>query len=123
MGRQHRLAVAPVMDDVDISRDPWRRERGSVMEFDDPMYRKLVLAGPIAMLSRTPGRTKWLTRPLGYHNRYVLKTLLGLKESEIKALEKERVIGYWDYRVGQRPPIYYDISQDPIFNYPGGEDD
>jgi hypothetical protein len=32
------------------------------------------------------------------------------------------VVGYWDYRVGQRPPVYYDIERDPIFNYKGGED-
>jgi len=122
LGRRHGIAIAPVMDDVDICHDPWRRERGNVMEFDDDMYRKLVLEGPIAMLSGTPGRTKWLTRPLGYHNRYVLKKFLGLREDEIKALEKERVIGNWDYRVGQRPPIYHDIDKDPIFNYQGGED-
>jgi len=119
--RKHRLAVARVMDDVDICQDPWRRERGSVVEFEDDMYKKLVLEGPIAMLSKTPGRIKWLTRPLGYHNRYVLKKFLGLKEEEIKALEKEGVIGNWDYRVGQRPPIYHDIENDPVFNYQGGE--
>jgi hypothetical protein len=46
-----------------------------------------------------------------------LKKLLGLSAGEIKELEKERVVGYWDYRVGQRPPVYYDIQKDPIFNY------
>jgi CoA:oxalate CoA-transferase len=122
LGRKHRFAVAEVMDDVQISHDEWRHERGSIMTFDDTMYKKLVLEGPIAMLSKTPGRTKWLTRPLGYHNRYVLKKFLGLKESQIKELEKERVVGTWDYRVGQKPPIYYDISKDPVFNYEGGED-
>jgi len=123
LGRKHRFAVAQVMDDVDIHNDPWRWERGSVMEFNDDMYKKIVLEGPIAMLSKTPGRTKWLTRPLGYHNRYVLKKILGLKEDQIKDLEKEEVIGTWDYRVGQRPPIYHDIAKDPVFNYKGGEDD
>ena len=122
LGRKHRFAVAEVMDDVEISHDEWRRERGSIMTFDDTMYKKLVLEGPIAMLSKTPGRTKWLTRPLGYHNRLVLKKILGLKEAEIKELEKERVVGTWDYRVGQKPPIYYDITKDPVFNYEGGED-
>jgi CoA:oxalate CoA-transferase len=122
IGRKHRFAVADVMDDVQISEDEWRRERGSVFEFDDTMYKKLLVEGPIAMLSKTPGRTKWLTRPLGYHNRYVLKKILGLKEAQIKELEKERVVGNWDYRVGQRPPIYYDITKDPVFNYEGGED-
>jgi len=47
---------------------------------------------------------------------------LGLSEKEIKDLEKEKVVGYWDYRVGQRPPAYYRIDKDPVFNYQGGED-
>jgi CoA:oxalate CoA-transferase len=123
LARRHRFAAAEVMDDVQISEDQWRRERGSVIDFEDDMYKKLVIEGPIAMLSKTPGRTKWLTRPLGYHNRYVFKKILGLAEAEIKELEKERVVGTWDYRVGQRPPIYHDLAKDKIFNYEGGEDD
>jgi CoA:oxalate CoA-transferase len=122
LARKHRFAVSEVMDDVQISQDEWRRERGSVIPFEDDMYKKLVIEGPIAMLSKTPGRTKWLTRPLGYHNRYVLKKIMGLTEDQIKELEKERVVGNWDYRVGQRPPIYHDLAKDKIFNYEGGED-
>ena len=112
-----RFPFSVVEDDVTISKDEWRRERGSVVEFDDTMYGKLVMAGSAAMMSETPGRIKWLTRPLGYHNRYIFKTRLGLSEEEIRELEKERVVGYWDYRVGQRPPVYYKIEEDKIFNY------
>jgi crotonobetainyl-CoA:carnitine CoA-transferase CaiB-like acyl-CoA transferase len=122
LAEKHGFAAAEVMDDVQIHDDPWRRERGSVFPFQDDMYKELVLEGPIAMLSKTPGRTKWLTRPLGYHNRYVLKKFLGLTEAQIRQLEKERVVGYWDFRVGQRPPIYHNLEKDPIFNYQGGED-
>jgi len=122
LGRKHGFAISEVMDDVQISQDDWRRERGSVVSFDDEMYKKLVLGGPLAMLSKTPGKIKWLTRPLGYHNRYTLKKILGLSSAEIKELEKERVVGYWDYRVGQRPPVYYDIQKDPLFNYEGGDE-
>jgi crotonobetainyl-CoA:carnitine CoA-transferase CaiB-like acyl-CoA transferase len=122
VGRQFALPLSPVMDDLQICHDPWRRERGSVLFYDDEMYKELVLSGPMAMLSKTPARIKWLTRPLGYHNRYVFKKLLGLSEKEIKDLEKEKIVGYWDYRVGQRPPAYYRIDKDPVFNYQGGED-
>jgi len=122
VGRKFAFPLSPVMDDLQICHDPWRRERGSVVLYDDEMYKKLVLSGPMAMLSKTPARIKWLTRPLGYHNRYVFKKILGLSEREIKDLEKGKIVGYWDYRVGQRPPVYYDIERDPIFNYKGGED-
>jgi crotonobetainyl-CoA:carnitine CoA-transferase CaiB-like acyl-CoA transferase len=117
-----RFPLSEVEDDVRISRDNWRRQRGSEVEFDDPMYKKLVMAGSAAMMSKTPGRVKWLTRPLGYHNRYVLKTRLGLTEEEIRKLEKEHVVGNWDYRVGQRPPVYYNMEEDKLFHYDGEGD-
>jgi len=119
LAKEHGFPVAEVMDDFQIANDEWRRERGSVVVFNDDMYREFALPGPSAMLSKTPGRTKWLARPLGYHNRYVLKGLLGLSEKEIKKLEEERVIGYWDDRPGIKPPVYYDMEKDPLFNYQG----
>jgi crotonobetainyl-CoA:carnitine CoA-transferase CaiB-like acyl-CoA transferase len=117
LAEQYRFPAAPVCDDLQISEEAWRQERGNVVEFDDSMYGRLKLERGTVRLSETPGRIKWLTRPLGYHNRYIFKTLLGLREDQIKALEAARVVGYWDYRVGQRPPVYYDIENDPIFNY------
>lgn len=117
-----RFPLGEVQDDISIYGDEWRRQRGSVVEFDDTMYRKLVMAGSAAMMSETPGRVKWLTRPLGYHNRYIFKTRLGLSEDDIRKLEEDRVVGYWDYRVGQRPPVYYKIDDDELFNYSGEGD-
>jgi crotonobetainyl-CoA:carnitine CoA-transferase CaiB-like acyl-CoA transferase len=117
LAKKHHFAIAQVEDDYEITYDEWRQERGSVIEFHDDMYGKLMIPGPSAMLSKTPGRIKWLARPLGYHNRYVLKTILGYSDEEIHKLEKERVIGNWDDRPGIKPPVYYDISKDPMFNY------
>lgn len=117
LAKKHHFAIAQVEDDYEITHDEWRQERGSVIVFTDEMYGKLMLPGPSAMLSKTPGRIKWLARPLGYHNRYILKTMLGYSDEEIKQLEKERVIGNWDDRPGIKPPVYYDIAADPVFNY------
>jgi crotonobetainyl-CoA:carnitine CoA-transferase CaiB-like acyl-CoA transferase len=117
LAKKHHFAIAQVEDDYEITYDEWRQERGSVIEFHDDMYGKLMIPGPSAMLSKTPGRIKWLARPLGYHNRYILKTILGYSDEEIQKLEKERVIGNWDDRPGIKPPVYYDISKDPMFNY------
>ena len=116
---RYGFPAAEVADDVQIANEAWRRERGSVVRYEDKMYGSLVLSGAPAMLSKTPGRIKWLTRPLGYHNRLVLKRLLGLSEADIKELVKEKVVGFWDYRPGLRPPCYYDIRKDAIFNYEG----
>jgi crotonobetainyl-CoA:carnitine CoA-transferase CaiB-like acyl-CoA transferase len=109
--------AAEVLDDYQICHDPWRRQRGSVILFNDEMYGDLVMAGPSAQLSKTPSRTKWLARPIGYHNRLVLKKFLGMAEEEIETLEKKKVIGTFDDRPGLKPPVYYNLNEDPIFNY------
>ena len=111
------IPAAEVADDYMIANEEWRRKRGSVVLFKDDVYGNLVIAGPSAMLSGTPSRTKWLARPLGYHNRFVLKKFLGLSEAEIEKLEKKKVIGTFDDRPGLKPPVYYDLSMDPIYNY------
>ncbi|MEN6508518.1 MAG: CoA transferase [Smithella sp.] len=109
--------AAEVADDFMIANEEWRRKRGSVVLFKDDVYGNLAIAGPSAQLSGTPSRTKWLARPLGYHNRIVLKKFLGLSEEEIKKLEKKKVIGTFDDRPGLKPPVYYNLSEDPIYNY------
>jgi len=119
LAKRYAFPAGRVMDDWQITNDDWRRERGSIVEIQDEMYEEGIWALPAAMLHKTPGRIKSLARPLGYHNRYVLKKLLGLSSKEIEKLEKEDVIGYWDNRVGQRPPPFYDIEKDPMFNYEG----
>jgi crotonobetainyl-CoA:carnitine CoA-transferase CaiB-like acyl-CoA transferase len=119
LAKKHAFPVAEVEEDYEITNEEWRRERGSVMVYQDDMYGKLVMPGPSALLSKTPGRTRWLARPLGYHNRFILKKLLGYSDEEIKLLEKERVVGYWDDRPGIKPPVYYDMEKDPVFNYSG----
>jgi len=114
--------AAPVMDDRRLVEDEWRRERGSLMEFDDEMYGIGRWAGPAASLEKSPGRLKWLTRPVGYHNRYIFKKLLGLSDKEIQELIDEHVIGFWDHRVGQRPPSYWDLENDDLFHYQKDEE-
>lgn len=121
--RQHGFAASPVMDDWRLVSDRWRKERGSVIDFEDPMYGRGTWAGPAAALSETPGRIKQLTRPIGYHNRLILKERLGLTEKKIQLLEKEGVIGYWDNRVGKRPPSYIDIAKDSLFNFKREEEE
>lgn len=114
---EHAFPAAAVVDDYEICHDPWRRQRGSVILFKDDVYGELMISGPSAQMSATPSRTKWLARPLGYHNRLVLMKFLGLSEEEIKDLEKKKVIGTYDDRPGLKPPVYYHLEDDPIYNY------
>jgi len=120
LAREYAFPAAKVMDDRRIVNDEWRRERGSIVDINDEMYGEETSALPAAMLEKNPARIKWLAKPLGYHNNYVLKKLLGLSAKEIDKLQKEEVVGIWDNRVGQKPPPYYDVSKDPMFNYDEG---
>jgi crotonobetainyl-CoA:carnitine CoA-transferase CaiB-like acyl-CoA transferase len=117
LSNEKAFPAAEVLDDYQIFQDPWRRQRGSVILFDDEMYGKIILAGPSAQLSKTPSRTKWIARPVGYHNRLVLKKFLNMSDEEIAALEEKKVVGTFDDRPGLKPPVYYNLQEDPIFNY------
>jgi len=117
LANEKGFAAAEVMNDPMICDDEWRRERGSVILFNDEMYGEIALAGPSAQLSKTPGRPKWLARPLGYHNRLVLMKFLGMKEDELADLEEKKVIGTGDDRPGLKAPLYYNLDKDPIYNY------
>ena len=104
LARQGGFPAAPVMDDLQIANDAWRRERGSVIEFEDEMYGKGTWPGIAAALEKTPGRIKSLQRPVGYHNHYVLQKILNLSKEQIRDLEKSHVIGYWGNSIGAKAP-------------------
>jgi crotonobetainyl-CoA:carnitine CoA-transferase CaiB-like acyl-CoA transferase len=120
LANERGFPAAEVMDDYQISQDPWRRQRGSVILFKDEMYGEIILAGPSAQLSKTPSRTKWTARPVGYHNRLVLKKFLEMSDEQISALENKKVIGTFDDRPGLKPPVYYNLEEDAVFNYGRG---
>jgi crotonobetainyl-CoA:carnitine CoA-transferase CaiB-like acyl-CoA transferase len=121
LAEKYAFPAARVMDDWRIVKDEWRRERGSIVDINDEMYGEETSALPAAMMEKNPARIKWIAKPLGYHNKYVLKKLLGLSVKEIERLQREKVIGTWNNRVGHKPPPYYDVSKDPMFNYDEGE--
>ncbi len=102
--RRHGVAAAPVMSARDHCESAHFRARRSVWEHEDPVYGRMVEYGPAPKLSATPARIRWAGKPVGFHNEFVLKRLLGLSEAEIRELEAKRVIGKWADRVGAKPP-------------------
>jgi crotonobetainyl-CoA:carnitine CoA-transferase CaiB-like acyl-CoA transferase len=104
LGARHGFAAAPVLSARDHFDHPHLRERRAVWQLDDPLYGDLVEYGPAPKLSETPGRIKWPARPVGFHNRYVFSSLLGLTAPEVRDLEERGVIGRWAERPGAAPP-------------------
>jgi len=67
-------------------------DRGGIIEVDDPLYGKLLIQGTKPALSETPGRIKWVSRPMGWDNETIFRKYLGIQSNELRQLEKEGVI-------------------------------
>jgi len=104
LGELYRFGSAPVMGFKDHNYDPHLRARGMVWEIDDPVYGRVVEVGPVVKMSETPGRLRWSAKPVGFDNEYVFVKMLGLRPSELKALEEKGVIGKWAPLLGSMPP-------------------
>jgi crotonobetainyl-CoA:carnitine CoA-transferase CaiB-like acyl-CoA transferase len=103
--RRAGVAAAPVMTARDQIDDPHLRARRSVWAYDDPVYGSMVECGPAPKLSETPARIKWAGKPVGFHNEFVLKRVLGLDDERIRQLYAEGAIGRWaEGRRGAGPP-------------------
>jgi succinyl-CoA--D-citramalate CoA-transferase len=92
-----RLAAAgvpagPVYDIAGIYQDPQFRERGMIVEVDDPDVGPLALPGVVPRLSRTPGALAGAGPRMGAHNTEVYRGLLGLSAAECDALRERGVI-------------------------------
>lgn len=86
------VPAGPVYDIAGICRDPQVRDRGMIVEVDDPDVGPLALPGVVPRFSRTPGAVAWAGPRMGAHNVEVYGGLLGLSHAEIDALYERGVI-------------------------------
>jgi crotonobetainyl-CoA:carnitine CoA-transferase CaiB-like acyl-CoA transferase len=107
---RHGFAAARVATAKDKHDDDHLRARGSVWEYEDPLYGTMVEQGPAPKLSETPVRIKWAAKPVGWHNQDVFMRLLGVSPSRLKELSERKVIGQWADRPGAKPPAEWDGS-------------
>ncbi|MGA7564119.1 MAG: CoA transferase [Desulfobaccales bacterium] len=103
----HGFAAHRVVNARDHYHDEHLRQRGAVCEFEDPLYGKVVEYGPGPKLSGSPGRMRWIAKPVGFHNSHVFRTLLNLTEERMQYLLEKRVIGAWADRAGAKPPDHW----------------
>jgi len=104
LGAEFGFAATPVTTVKDHYEDDHLRTRRSVWTFQDPLYGEMTEYGPAPKLSETPGRFRWPARPVGFHNDYVFRNLLGLSSKRIQELTEQGVVGRWVDRPGAKPP-------------------
>jgi len=108
LAEKHGFAASRIYTTKDVVEDKHFRERGFMTEVDDPLlgqYREYEF--PV-MMSRTPPKTKWTMRPVGFDNEYIMVRHLGKNEDEIKHLYECGALGKWADVEGRRPPPDWD---------------
>lgn len=86
------IPAAPVMNIADIAADVHYRERGTIVDVEDPEFGPISMVSPLPHLSATPGRIESLGCALGAHTDQVYADLLGLGGDELADLRGAGVI-------------------------------
>ena len=108
LAEKYGFAASRVETIKDIMEGEHSRERGYVVEVDDPLLGKYRDAGFPVMMSKTPPRIKWSVRPVGFDNEYVMSSILGRNKEQIQALYDCGALGKWGDIPGRRPPEDWD---------------
>jgi len=86
------VVCAPVYTAEDIYRDPYFKERGLLIEYDDEVHGRITAPGVVPRLTRTPGRVRQPARwTLGADTADVLDEL-GVDEAELERLREQGVV-------------------------------
>ncbi|MCF2129152.1 CoA transferase [Strepomyces sp. STD 3.1] len=86
------IPSSPLMSIADIAADPHYRERGTLIDVEDPEFGALPMPAPLPRLSKTPGMVRSTGPALGEHNAEVYSGVLGLSEDRLAVLEADGVI-------------------------------
>ena len=86
------VPCGPVNSIAEIFADPHYKARENIKFFKDPRVGEIAMPNVCPRLSDTPGSIEWLGPKLGEHNDDVYKTLLGMSDREIGALQDKGVI-------------------------------
>ena len=75
-----------------LGREHWK-ERKTFVRCNDPYYGELLVANStFKAMSRTPGRVKWVCRPIGADNEFIYQNYLGIGGRRLKQLSDKGVI-------------------------------
>jgi crotonobetainyl-CoA:carnitine CoA-transferase CaiB-like acyl-CoA transferase len=108
LAEKHGFAASRLYTTRDVVEDKHFRERGFIAEVDDPVLGQYLNHEFPVMMSKTPPKVKWSSRPVGFDNEYVMKHHLGKSEDEIKQLYGCGALGKWADVPARRPPSGWD---------------
>ncbi len=75
-----------------LQREHWQ-ERKTFIKWDDPYYGELLIQNSsFKAMTKTPGRVKWVCRPIGADNEFIYQKYLGLGRGRLKELKEEGVV-------------------------------
>ena len=116
---ENGFAAGGVFNIKEICEHPHFLDRAVILEVDDPLYGKVLIQGTRPNFSETPGRIKWVSRPLGWDNHELLRKHLGMSREMLKALELEGVIGVRGGSKMHMRPAAKEIKVDRIRDFYG----
>ncbi|PAQ07660.1 CaiB/BaiF CoA transferase family protein [Mesorhizobium temperatum] len=87
------VAGAPIYEVPQFVEDPHVKERGILIEVDDPELGSYRMHAPLPRFSSSPGAIRFPGARLGEHNQEILSSLLSLEEADIHELQTAGVIG------------------------------
>jgi crotonobetainyl-CoA:carnitine CoA-transferase CaiB-like acyl-CoA transferase len=75
-----------------LTREHWQ-ERRTFLKWNDPTYGELLIQNSaFKAMTRTPGRIKWVCRPIGADNEFIYHRYLGVGPTKLKELQGQGVI-------------------------------
>lgn len=86
------VPCGPINDAKDVFEDPHVRERGMIMDIEDPEVGTFGFARSAPMMSSAPELPKEPAPNLGQHTREILETLLDMSPEDVTSLAEQKVI-------------------------------
>jgi crotonobetainyl-CoA:carnitine CoA-transferase CaiB-like acyl-CoA transferase len=86
------VATARMTDIKEVFDDDAWWERGVFDKGTDPYYGDLALQAPPAKMTLTPGRIKWVCRPVGGDNEYIYQKYLGIGKEKLSDWKKRDIV-------------------------------
>ncbi len=108
LAEQHGFAASHLFTARDLVENEHFRARDFWTEIDDALIGKYHNYEFPVKMSGTPPQTRWSVRPVGFDNEFILKSLLGKNDEQIRQLYEAGALGKWADAQGRRPPPDWD---------------